>query len=62
MKNGWRLNADNTWIVNSIGHLGSGDQSCTIAVLTDDSSSLKAGEQLVEKLAKASGSVLGLAQ
>lgn len=62
LKNGWRLNADNTWIVNSIGHLGSGDQSCTIAVLTDDSSSLKAGEQLVEKLAKASGSVLGLAQ
>lgn len=62
LKNGWRLNPDNTWIVNSIGHLGTGDQSCTIAVLTDDNTSLKSGEQLVEKLAKASGDVLGLAQ
>lgn len=62
LKNGWRLNSDNTWIVNSIGHLGTGDQSCTIAVLTDDNQSLESGEKLVEKLAKASGDVLGLAQ
>lgn len=62
LKNGWRLNADNTWIVNSIGHLGSGDQSCTIAVLTDDNQSLAKGEALVEKLAKATGEVLNLAQ
>lgn len=62
LKNGWRLNNDNTWIVNSIGHLGTGDQSCTIAVLTDDNQSLESGEKLVEKLAKASGDVLELAQ
>lgn len=62
LKNGWRLNSDNTWIVNSIGHLGTGDQSCTIAVLTDDNTSFENGEKLVEKLAKASGDVLGLAQ
>lgn len=62
LKNGWRLNADNAWIVNSIGHLGTGNQSVTIAVLTDDNASLTSGEQLVEKLAKATGETLQLAQ
>ncbi|WP_390408485.1 serine hydrolase [Lacticaseibacillus jixiensis] len=62
LKNGWRLNYDDTWIVNSIGHLGSGERSCTIAILTDHNASLDKGIALVEELAKASGKVLNLAQ
>ncbi|WP_461214876.1 serine hydrolase [Lacticaseibacillus sp. GG6-2] len=60
LKNGWRLNGDNTWIVNSIGHLGSGDKSCTIAILTDHNQSLKSGQQFVAKLAKVTGETLML--
>ena len=60
LKNGWRLNGDDTWIVNSIGHLGTGANSCTIAILTDRNRSLEAGQQLVEKLAKVTGQDLNL--
>ncbi|MFD1484736.1 hypothetical protein ACFQ5J_05785 [Lacticaseibacillus baoqingensis] len=62
LKNGWRLNGDNTWIVNSIGHLGSGKRSCTIAVLTDRNASLKTGIKLVEQFARVAGTELDLAQ
>ncbi|MCI1986665.1 MAG: hypothetical protein LKJ69_07520 [Lactobacillus sp.] len=62
LKNGWRQNGDNTWIVNSIGHLGTGKRSCTIAVLTDDNTSLKQGIRLVEQFARAAGTTLALPQ
>lgn len=58
LKNGWRQNTDGTWMVNSIGHLGTGTHSATIAILTDDNKNLKSGEKLVEKLAKAVGATL----
>ncbi|WP_125707107.1 hypothetical protein [Lacticaseibacillus porcinae] len=61
LKNGWRLNGhNNTWIVNSIGEIGSGDDSATIAILTDQNSGLKTGIAQVEKLAKLTGDTLNL--
>lgn len=61
LKNGWRLNGNNnTWIVNSIGQIGSGNNSATIAILSDQNSSLKHGIANVEKLAKLTGVALNL--
>jgi hypothetical protein len=61
LKNGWRLNGNNnTWIVNSIGQIGSGNNAATIAILTDQNSSLKHGIANVEKLAKLTGVALNL--
>lgn len=59
LKNGWRLQ-NGAWIVNSIGHLGQGNHSCTLAILTDRHTSLKSGIKFVEKLAKATGTSLNL--
>ena len=60
LKNGWRLNGNNTWIVNSIGQIGSGNHSATIAILTDQNTSLKNGIATVEKFAKLTGDTLNL--
>ena len=61
LKNGWRLNGNNnTWIVNSISQIGSGNNSATIAIFSDQNSSLKHGIATVEKLAKFTGVALNL--
>lgn len=60
LKNGWRLTGNNTWVVNSIGHLGSGTNSCTIAILTNNNPSLKRGIRYVEQFAQATGTTLDL--
>ncbi|KRK40414.1 hypothetical protein [Loigolactobacillus bifermentans] len=60
LKNGWRLTGNNTWVVNSIGHLGSGTNSCTIAILTNNNTTLKRGISYVEQFAKATGDTLDL--
>ena len=53
LKNGWRLDSDNTWTVNSIGHVGAAQGGYTIATFTKENASLKKGQTLVENLAKA---------
>lgn len=58
LKNGWRLDSDNTWIVNSIGHVGDSTKGYTIAILSSENKSLKYGQALVEKLARATTQVL----
>jgi beta-lactamase class A len=58
IKNGWKQQSDSHWIVNSIGHLGKGDDSCTIAVMSTENPTLEKGEKLVEQLASETGEVL----
>ena len=59
-KNGW-LDEDDGWIINSIGYIpgnnGASD-SYTIAVYTDDNSSMQNGENTIEKLAKSTSKIL----
>ncbi|WP_054660637.1 hypothetical protein [Secundilactobacillus kimchicus] len=59
LKNGWRLRGGR-WMVNSIGHIGKGKRSCTIAVLTDRHTDLKRGIKYVEQFASATGNTLKL--
>lgn len=60
LKNGW-LDEDDGWIINSIGYIpgnnGASD-SYTIAVYTDDNSSMQNGENTIEKLAKSTSKIL----
>lgn len=58
LKNGWRLDSDDTWIVNSMGHVGASQAGYTIAIYTNENQTLKKGQNLVEKLASATASVL----
>ena len=54
LKNGWLDQDDGSrkWIINSIGYInGSHNNDYTIAVYTDDNSSMSSGEKLIEKLA-----------
>lgn len=60
LKNGW-LNQDDSdkWIVNSIGYVhDNNDNDYTIAVYTDDNSSMSSGKNLIEKLARSTKQVL----
>lgn len=54
VKNGWlSYNSDN-WIVNSIGYIkNKNGSSYTIAVYTDNNSSMTTGQQTIEQLARA---------
>lgn len=61
LKNGWRENYRTNWVVNSIGHIGKGKDAATIAVLTTDNRSFKAGRQLVAQLTKAAANALKIA-
>ncbi len=47
--------------MNSIGHIGKGKDAATIAVLTTDNRSFKAGRQLVAQLTKAAANALKIA-
>ncbi|WP_251545604.1 serine hydrolase [Limosilactobacillus caecicola] len=60
IKNGWLNQDDSTkWIVNSIGYIkGSNNNNYTIAVYTDDNSTMNSGEKLIEKLARSTKKVL----
>ncbi|KRN28140.1 hypothetical protein IV38_GL001591 [Lactobacillus selangorensis] len=59
LKNGWRLEDNGDWIVNSIGHVGkTSEQGYTIAVLTNDNATQDDGEKVVENLAAATKTVL----
>ncbi|MBM6753445.1 serine hydrolase [Lactobacillus alvi] len=59
LKNGWLSYGKRKWIINSIGYInGPGDNNYTIAVYTDNNSSMATGEQVVEKLAKATRQVM----
>jgi hypothetical protein len=60
LKNGWLTDEDGTWIVNSIGYLGKGTNSCTIAVLTNSNATMETGEALIESIAKTTGTTLKL--
>lgn len=60
IKNGWRQWDDGTWTVNSMGHLGTGKNSCTIAIFTYNNKSFAAGKKLIESLAKTTGETLQL--
>ena len=51
LKNGW-LDYNNSWIVNSIGHITTSDSNYTIAVLTYGNLSEQDGINLIQKLAK----------
>ncbi|MFC6294944.1 serine hydrolase [Lactiplantibacillus daoliensis] len=55
LKNGWLSEADNSWIVDSIGHVYSKQdpQGYVIAIYTNGNADLNPGISLVEKLAKA---------
>lgn len=61
LKNGWLDQDDGSgkWIINSIGRVnGSQDNDYTIAVYTDNNSSMNSGEKLVEKLARSTKNIL----
>lgn len=55
LKNGWLTESDNSWIVDSIGHVYSkkNPQGYVIAIYTNGNADLNPGIALVEKLAKA---------
>ena len=60
LKNGW-LDQDDSdkWIVNSIGYVSGKDQNdYTIAVYSDDNSSMNSGEKLIEKLARSTKRIM----
>ncbi|MCH4172604.1 MAG: hypothetical protein LKF36_15400 [Lactobacillus sp.] len=57
-KNGWEQKEDGTWVINSMGHIGTGNKSITIAVLTAQNKTKKDGIKLVESLAKAASKEL----
>ncbi|WP_295731267.1 serine hydrolase [uncultured Limosilactobacillus sp.] len=60
LKNGW-LDQDGSdkWIVNSIGYIsGQHQNDYTIAVYTDDNSSMNSGEELIEKLARSTKQIM----
>lgn len=60
LKNGW-LDQDDSdkWIVNSIGYIsGKNQNDYTIAVYTDDNSSMGSGEDLIEKLARSTKQIM----
>lgn len=60
LKNGW-LDQDDSdkWIVNSIGYVsGKGQNDYTIAVYSDDNSSMNSGEELIEKLARSTKKIM----
>jgi beta-lactamase class A len=60
IKNGW-LNQDDSdkWIVNSIGYINNGNNNdYTIAVYTNDNSTMSSGEKLIEKLARSTKKIM----
>lgn len=60
LKNGW-LDQDDSdkWIINSIGYVGGkNNNDYTIAVYSDDNSSMHSGEELVEKLARSTKRIM----
>lgn len=61
LKNGWKQMPNGHWIVNSIGYLGKGENSCTIAIMSEDNPSLESGEALLEKLSQQVGVQLKIA-
>ena len=52
LKNGWKQMSNGYWIVNSIGYLGEGNNSCTIAIMSENNSTLESGETLLEKISE----------
>lgn len=61
LKNGWLDQDDGSgkWIINSIGYInGSHNNDYTIAVYTDDNSSMSSGEKLIEKLARSTRHIM----
>lgn len=59
IKNGWLTQSDGKWMINSIGYVdGPGDNNYTIAVYTDNNSTMNSGEKLVESLARATRKVM----
>lgn len=50
LKNGW-LNYDNSWIINSVGHIETDDTNYTIAVLTNGNTNEQDGIDLIERMA-----------
>ncbi len=60
LKNGWKEMGDGTWMINSIGHLGTGDDSCTMAIMSYDHPDLEVGEALLETLSKETTKILGI--
>lgn len=52
LKNGWTINDNGTWIVNSIGYIPTKTGGYTIAIYTDNNS-YATGVKLIERLAKA---------
>lgn len=60
IKNGWLTEDDSDkWIINSIGYVkGANDNDYTIAVYTDNNSTMNSGEKLIEKLARSTKNVL----
>ena len=58
LKNGWKQMPNDKWIINSMGQIGTGQNSCTIAIMSTGNKTEQSGEKLVEDLTKAVSSEL----
>ncbi|WP_432736395.1 hypothetical protein OS787_04590 [Pediococcus pentosaceus] len=58
LKNGWKQMPNDKWIINSMGQFGTGQNSCTIAIMSTGNKTEQSGEKLVEDLTKAVSSEL----
>ena len=59
IKNGWLNYGKATWLVNSIGYvINNNGTDYTIAVYTDDNSTMQTGQQTIEQLARVTKSLM----